>query len=285
MKLVTSSSLSESGEEFNVCPLWINLLFFFETSPLSTVMESLDKIIPYLPIIIITLSHTCQTSPGPLMLYSKSNLFSFFSKLSVQTGHRDLTTFMSVNNSLFLTSILRRTLESICCTVETSFQNQNICWVWGSSPSFSQFLQCCTAGYWVLGFCVFDFTFLSSALHFSSGSLMLLVSDHFSHLSRSFWIIIQSSVLFVSLPSLMPWTYIITVLLIPSCCINEYIAGNLIPGKKYLPFEVLSQTESNHQYLLSSGITSSSIMFLISFPRSLFTTSSPTALNAETYTL
>lgn len=140
---------------------------------------------------------------------------------------------MSITSlSLFLTSTLHRTLVSIRCTVVTSFQKQNICWVWGSSPSFSQFLPSCTGGYWLLGFCAFDSTFLSSALQFSSGSLMLLVSDHFSHLSRSFWIVIQSSELLVSLPSLVPWTYIITVLPIPSCCINEYITRNLIPGKK-----------------------------------------------------
>lgn len=93
--------------------------------------------------------------------------------------------------------------------------------------------------YWSLGFSVFDITFVfdvtfvfDSAPHSSSGSLMLLVSGHFSHLSRSFWIVIQSSVPFVSLPSLVPWTYIITILLIPLCCINEYITGNVIPGKK-----------------------------------------------------
>lgn len=55
--------------------------------------------------------------------------------------------------------------------------------------------------------------------------------------------------------------------------------------KNNLPFEVLSQTDSNHRYPLSSGTTSSSVMFFISFLRSLFATSTPTALNRDVFLL
>lgn len=163
------------------------------------------------------------------MVYSKYNLFSCLSKLNIQTGHRDLATFMSITT---LSLSFLHLIPDTC--INTTFQNQSICQVWGVHPHFHNF---CSAGYCLLGVCVFHFTFLSSASPFSLGSLMLLVADHFSHLSGWFWTVIYSSVQFVSLPSLLPWTHIINVLPIPPCCINEYITANLLPGTKKIAFK------------------------------------------------